>query len=124
MVGTDAAADSAATITPEKGSGTSERFAGIVAALKRERGAMRCCYDLWAKDHPRDAGLTLAFSIDEAGGITGVQIKGDSGDPFAMEAGGCIVDVALGIRYPVSPSGKMTTFEYDLGFKRHVAPVR
>lgn len=116
MVGTAAAARSDATVTPENGSGKSERFAGIVAALKSQRGALRCCYDLWSKDHPRDAGLTLGFAIDEHGAITGIQIKGDSGNPFAMEAGACLVDVALGIRYPESPTGKVTTFEYDLGF--------
>ncbi len=123
MVGTAEAGRSDATVTPERGAGRSERFAGIVAAIKGQRGALRCCYDLWAKDHPRDAGLTLAFAIDERGAITGIQIKGDSGDPFAMEAGGCIVDVALGISYPESAGGMTTTFEYDLGFKHHVAPA-
>ncbi len=122
MVGTAESKRTDATVTPEKGSGRSERFAGIVTALKNDRGALRCCYDLWAKENPRDAGLTLAFAIDARGGITGIQIKGDSGDPFAMEAGGCLVDVALGIQYPASPSGLNTTFEYDLGFKHHKAP--
>jgi len=124
MVGTDAARSPDATVTPERGSGKSERFSGIVDALKSQRGALRCCYDLWSKDHPRSAGLTLAFAIDAKGAITSIQIKGDSGDPFAMEAGGCIVDVALGIDYPASPTGKVTTFEYDLGFGYRPPPTR
>src|SRR5690606_35141937 len=48
MLGTPEAARSDATVTPERGSGKSERFAGIVAAIKSQRGALRCCYDLWA----------------------------------------------------------------------------
>jgi hypothetical protein len=116
MVGT-AAAKSETKVTAAPGAGGSERFEGIIAAVKEHRGALRCCYDLWAKDNPgQEAKVSLSYELDQGGAVARILLKGD-GDKLSPDAQLCLVDVATAIPYPASKTGKLTTFEYDLGFK-------
>ncbi len=122
MLGTERAARSDARVVPGPGAGQSERFAGIVATIRRERGAFRCCYELWAKNHPRrDAKVVLSFLLDVQGAASEVHLKRAAGDALTDEAEACFVDVAMAMTYPRSPSEKETSFEYELGFKHHKA---
>jgi hypothetical protein len=123
MVGSDALPETDAKVTPGEGAGKSDRFAGIVAAIREKRPALRCCYELWAKDHPRrDARVVLDYKLDEQGLPTEVQLRRAVSDKLGDDTEACIVDVAMAIPYPPSPSDRVTTFEYELGFKHHKAP--
>lgn len=124
MVASKDLAKSDAKVTPGEGAGKSDRFAGIVAAIKDKRPALRCCYELWSRDNPRkDARVVLDFLLDEEGLPTEVQLLRAKGDKLGDDIEACIVDVAMAIPYPKSPSARTTTFEYELGFKHHKAPV-
>lgn len=116
MVGT-AAARSETKVTAAPGAGGSERFEGIIAAVKEHRGALRCCYDLWSKDNPgKEAKVSLSYELDQEGSVARILLKGDA-EMLSADAQLCLVDVATAIPYPASKTGKLTTFEYDLGFK-------
>jgi hypothetical protein len=116
MLGT-AAARSETKVTAAPGAGGSERFEGIIAAVKEHRGALRCCYDLWAKDNPgKEAKVSLSYELDQGGAVARILLKGDA-EKLSTDAQSCLVDVATAIPYPASKTGKLTTFEYDLGFK-------
>ncbi len=116
MLGTPAARSNT-TVTAAPGAGGSERFEGIIAAVKDHRGALRCCYDLWARENPgADARVTLSFELDQGGAVARILLKGDA-EKLTNDARTCLIDVATAIPYPASRTGKLTTFEYDLGFK-------
>jgi hypothetical protein len=121
---TSSAADTDATVTPGPESGKSERFAGIVETMKQKRGAFRCCFELWAKDNPRrDARVTLKLTLDANGSATEAEVvRAESDDAPVMEA--CVIELARAVAFPRSNSAKLTTFEYELGFKHHKAPTR
>ena len=122
LLDTAAAGETDATITAGPGAGKSDRSAGIMDTMKQKRGAFRCCYELWAKDHPgRDAKVLLRVTLDPGGKVTAVEIKRDASDALSPEADGCILDLAKAIPFPPSPSDKLTTFSYELGFKHHKA---
>lgn len=124
MVGAAKLEKTDAKVTPGEGAGKSDRFAGIVAAIQEKRPALRCCYELWAKDNPRkDARVVLDFLLDEEGIPTEVQLLRAKSDKLGDDIEACIVDVAMAIPYPKSPSARTTTFEYELGFKHHKAPT-
>lgn len=98
--------------------GASDRFQSMSDLVKEKRDAFRCCFDLWAKNNPGQKGkVTFVFELAPDGRLKQSQIKRDASDITAPEIESCMQEVASGLVYPKSPSGKDTIFTYPFEFK-------
>jgi hypothetical protein len=100
--------------------GRSDRFAGVNEIVKSKRKSFRCCYDIWAKTHPKQiVTFKFGFELSPDGTLKSASVKKDESPPAAAEFEPCLVEVAKSITFPKSPSGRDTKFNYPFDFKPH-----
>lgn len=98
--------------------GASDRFAPMVELMKQKRDAFRCCFDIWAKKNGGGAGkVTFVFQLEPAGKLRKGFVKADESTLNVPELEACMVEVAKGLEYPKSPSGKDTEYTHRFEFK-------
>ncbi|WP_170319461.1 AgmX/PglI C-terminal domain-containing protein [Polyangium spumosum] len=98
--------------------GASDRFQPMSDLVKSKRDAFRCCFDLWAKDNPgQKVKISFTFELAPDGRLKEAKVKPEKSDATAPEIESCMQDVAKGLTYPPSPSGKDTIFTYPFEFK-------
>jgi len=98
--------------------GASDRFQPMSDLVKSKRDAFRCCFDVWAKDNPGQKGkVSFIFELAPDGTLKSSKIKPEASDLKAPEIESCMQEVAKGLTYPKSPSGKVTVFTYPFEFK-------
>jgi hypothetical protein len=59
----------------------------------------------------------MVIELDREGAVTGVSFDDAPDRVAAPEVESCISDLAKGLAYPKSPSGKKTKFTYPFDFK-------
>jgi hypothetical protein len=101
-----------------KDAGAGDRFEPLTDLIKSKRDGFRCCFDVWAKDHPGANGAArLDIKLKPDGSVISVGFSETPGRVPEVES--CIGELAKGLTYPKSPSGKETTFHYPFDFKAH-----
>lgn len=100
------------------GDAGSARTQSVCDLVKSHRDAFRCCFDLWAKDHPGvSVKVSLALDLAHDGKLRGAELdkaKSTLSDP-AFEK--CAAAVAGALTYPESPTGKPTKYTHAFDFK-------
>jgi hypothetical protein len=101
-----------------KDAGATDRLELLTELIKSKRDGFRCCFDVWAKDHPGAAGsMKLKIKLKPDGAVMEVGFEDAPNRVNAPEVEACMSDLAKGLSYPRSPSGKETTFHYPFDFK-------
>jgi hypothetical protein len=99
-----------------KDAGATDRLEPLTDLVKSKRDGFRCCFDVWAKDHPGATGSArMVLKLKPDGSVISVDFDDTPGRVPEVEA--CIGDLARGLTYPRSPSGKETKFRYPFDFK-------
>ncbi|MCC6556224.1 MAG: AgmX/PglI C-terminal domain-containing protein [Polyangiaceae bacterium] len=98
--------------------GSSDRLQPILEVVKSKRDGFRCCFDLYARKNPGAQGrLAFTMKLKPDGALLEGHIKKDESDVTAPEIESCMVELAKGIAWPASPSGKETTYTHRFEFK-------
>jgi hypothetical protein len=101
-----------------KDAGATDRLQPITELIKSKRDGFRCCFDVWAKDHPGAQGSArMVLKLKPDGSVIGVDFDDTPNRVPEVEA--CLGDLAKSLTYPPSPSGKETKFRYPFDFKAH-----
>jgi hypothetical protein len=101
-----------------KDAGATDRLEPITELIKSKRDGFRCCFDLWARKTPGAGGaMKMVLKLKPDGSLVNVSFADTSSRVDAPEVEGCMSDLARGLAYPKSPSGKETTFTYPFDFK-------
>lgn len=101
--------------------GHSDRFQSLAELVKSKSDAFRCCFDLWARKHPEAVGKELPIKVQwdlkSDGVLEKAAVDTAASQLNEPEVSACMVDIAHGMTYPASPSGKVTKFTYLFQFK-------
>lgn len=101
-----------------KDAGATDRLEPLTELVRSKRDSFRCCFDVWAREHAGAAGSTkMVVKLKADGTVLGVDF--DDVPNRLTEVEPCIAEVAKGLTYPRSPSGKETKFRYPFDFKAH-----
>lgn len=93
--------------------GNIDRLQGIVGALAGHSDVFRCCFDVWAAEHPGHEGkLLLVMELEADGSVKSATVDSGRTDIDQAVTQACVVDVAKGLSYPESPSNDATLVEY------------
>lgn len=96
--------------------GATDRLEALTELVRSKRDGFRCCFDVWAKDHPGTAGsVKMVVKLKPDGAVTSVDFEDTPNRVPDVEP--CIGDLARSLSYPRSPSGKETKFRYPFDFK-------
>jgi hypothetical protein len=99
-----------------KDAGATDRLEPLTELMRAKHEGFRCCFDVWAKDHPGAAGAEkIVIKLKADGSLIGVDFDEAPGRVPEVEA--CMGELARGLTYPASPSGKETKFRYPFDFK-------
>ncbi len=99
-----------------KDAGATDRLEALTELIRGKREGFRCCFDLWAKDHPGTSGAArIVLKLKADGSVVSVDFDEVQGRVPEVET--CIGELARGLTYPRSPSGKETKFRYPFDFK-------
>jgi hypothetical protein len=103
--------------TPDADAG-STRFQPMVDLIKEKRQSFRCCFDIWAKNHPGVNGRVLFnFELKPDGTLIKAEIDQVDSTITVPEVESCMVEVAKAMTYPKSPTGKQTIYRHPFDFK-------
>ena len=104
--------------SPDAGS---TRLQPMMELIGQKRDGFRCCFDIWAKDHPGVNGrVTFNFELKPDGTLIKAESDKTESTITAPEVESCMVDLAKSLTYPKSPTGKQTTYRHRFDFKaRH-----
>ena len=101
-----------------KDAGGGDRLEPLTELIKSRRDGFRCCFDLWAKEHPGAQGaMKMVIELKKDGEVTQVSFAATPNRMEAPEVETCMIDLAKSLAYPRSPSGKETKFTYPFDFK-------
>ncbi|MFT3770099.1 MAG: AgmX/PglI C-terminal domain-containing protein [Minicystis sp.] len=101
-----------------KDAGGGDRLEPLTELIRSKRDGFRCCFDLYAKSHPGAAGaMKMHVELKPDGTVTNVSFLDTPNRVSAPEVESCMIDLAKGLTYPRSPSGKETKFTYPFDFK-------
>jgi len=96
--------------------GATDRMVPLTDLIKSKRDGFRCCFDVWAKDHPgAQSSAKMVLKLKPDGSVISVDF--DDAPNRVLEVEACIGDLAKSLSYPRSPSGKETKFRYPFDFK-------
>jgi hypothetical protein len=99
-----------------KDAGATDRLEPLTELVRSKRDSFRCCFDVWAKDHPGAAGSTkMVVKLKADGSVISVDFDDTPNRLTDVEP--CIAEVARALTYPRSPAGKETKFRYPFDFK-------
>ena len=106
--------------------GRSDRFQSVAELIKSRNDAYRCCFDIWARQHPESAGteipIKVVWNLKPDGALESAEIDKAASKLDEPEVSSCMIDISKSLTYPASPSGKVTKFTYLFQFKvRHKA---
>jgi tetratricopeptide (TPR) repeat protein len=98
--------------------GGSERLKPVVEIIHKNRAGFRACFDKWSAAHPGiDGAVTLSFYLAPDGEVDRADADAKGKNFTAPDVETCIEDFARSLKYPASPSGKFTRFNYPFDFK-------
>lgn len=101
-----------------KDAGSQDRLEPLTELVKSKRDGFRCCFDIHARTHPGAAGaVKMVLVIKPDGTLKGVSFADAPNRVNAPDVESCMSDLAKGLTYPRSPSGKETKFTYPFDFK-------
>ncbi|APR79382.1 Hypothetical protein A7982_04729 [Minicystis rosea] len=101
-----------------KDAGAADRLEPLTELIKSKRDGFRCCFDIYAKSNPGAQGaMKLHLELKPDGTLTQVSFLDTPNRVNAPEVESCMSDLAKGLTYPKSPSGKETKFTYPFDFK-------
>lgn len=101
-----------------KDAGASDRLESLTDLIRSKRDGFRCCFDLHARQNPGAAGaMKLVIELKPDGTVKNVSFADTANRVSAPDVEGCMADLARGLTYPRSPSGKETKFTYPFDFK-------
>jgi hypothetical protein len=101
-----------------KDAGAQDRLEPLTELIKSKRDGFRCCFDIYARTHPGAAGaVKMVLVLKSDGTLKGVSFANAPNRVSAPEVESCMGDLAKGLTYPRSPSGKETKFTYPFDFK-------
>jgi hypothetical protein len=101
-----------------KDAGASDRLAPLTDLIRSKRDGFRCCFDIYAKTHPgAHGGVKMVIELKSDGTVKNVSFADAPERVSAPEVESCMSDLAKGLAYPKSPSGKETKFTYPFDFK-------
>lgn len=87
----------------------------VVGMIKTRIGAIRACYERELKRNPGLAGkVTIQFTIEERGNVTGVKVSENSTGEDAV--GQCVAKAIGGFRFNPGPEGGSVSFSYPFVF--------
>jgi hypothetical protein len=99
-----------------KDAGATDRLEPLTELFKSKREGFRCCFDVWAKDHPGAQGtVKVVLKLKADGSVISVDF--DDTPNRVPDVEPCMAELAKGLTYPRSPSGKETKFRYPFDFK-------
>lgn len=99
-----------------KDAGATDRLEPLTELVRSKRDGFRCCFDVWAKDHPGSAGtVKMVLKLKADGSV--ISVNFDETPARVADVEPCIAELAKSLSYPKSPSGKETTFRYPFDFK-------
>jgi hypothetical protein len=99
-----------------KDAGATDRLEPLTELIRSKRDSFRCCFDVWARDHPGVLGsVKMVLKLKPDGTLINVDFTDTPGRVADVEP--CIAELAKALAYPKSPSGKETTFRYPFDFK-------
>ena len=99
-----------------KDAGGTDRLEPLTELIKSKREGFRCCFDVYAKDHPGAQGsVKMVVKLKADGSVTGVDFDDTPNRVTDVEP--CVAELARSLSYPRSPSGKETKFRYPFDFK-------
>jgi hypothetical protein len=103
-----------------KDAGASDRLESLTDLIKSKRDGFRCCFDVYARSHPGAQGaVKMVVELKSDGAVKEVSVTDTPNRVNAPEVESCMADLAKGLTYPRSPSGKETKFTYPFDFKAH-----
>jgi hypothetical protein len=98
--------------------GATDRLEPLTELIRSKRDGFRCCFDLWARKTPGAGGaMRMKLKLKPDGSVLDVSFVDTPSRVDAPEVEACMGDLARGLAYPRSPSGKETTFTYPFDFK-------
>lgn len=110
--------DRAAKITPPASTATEvvQQFKEFFNAYHE---SFRCCFDaLHAPSNPgKGAKVTMLADVDGDGNLKKAEIIAAESDPVSPQTQKCIVDIAVGLRYPKPVSSKAVGYKRIFDFK-------
>jgi hypothetical protein len=90
-----------------------DRTRGVIDTLAAAATAFRCCFDAWdAGTSGAEGWLMLRVVLDPDGAVREATTDPRRSTIDAIQVAQCVADVARGLDYPPSPTGKQTTVEY------------
>lgn len=102
----------------EKDAGGGGRLEPLTEIIKSRRDGFRCCFDIYARAHAGAAGtVKMVLDLKPDGTLRDVTFADVPSRVSAPEVESCMADLARGLTYPRSPSGKDTRFTYPFDFK-------
>jgi hypothetical protein len=96
-----------------------DRTRGVLAALRSQERALRCCFDPWVDGAGAPEGRALLrFTLEADGTVREAGFERARSDIQSPGVAACVAGVVRATRFPVSPSGRDTTIEYPLRVRR------
>ena len=101
-----------------KDAGSTDWLEPLTELVRGRRDGFRCCFDLWARQHPGAQGaMKMVLKLKPDGTLIDVSFADTANRVQAPEVEACMGNLARGLSFPRSPSGKETTFTYPFDFK-------
>lgn len=101
-----------------KDAGASDRLEALTSLIRSKRDGFRCCFDIYARTHAgAQGGMNMTVELKADGTVINVSFVDAPNRVSAPEVEACMIDLAKGLGYPRSPSGKETKFTYPFDFK-------
>lgn len=102
-----------AMTTPEAGHG--DRTRPVLAALREQLPAFRCCFEPWAETSPQEeARVILRIALDADGRVTSADTDARRTTIDVRATLTCLGEAARRGTFPSSPSKRATLVEYPL----------
>lgn len=100
--------------------GSTDRCEGMADAVKAQRNGFRCCYDLYSRTN-KNQGAHIVLHVDllADGTLKAAALNKERSSISPPEIEACMVGIAKGLRFPKSPRGRETGFNYPFDFKPH-----
>lgn len=101
-----------------KDAGSADRLEPLTDLIKSKRDGFRCCFDIHARANPGAHGaMKMVLELKPDGTVKNVSFADTANRVNAPDVESCMSELAKGLTYPRSPSGKETKFTYPFDFK-------
>ncbi|MGB0679582.1 MAG: TonB family protein, partial [Polyangiales bacterium] len=87
----------------------------VEAMIRKRRAAFQRCYEKELQKNPTLSGkVTVTFTIQESGSVTGARATNNTSNNSALAA--CVVGTFRRFRFNPGPSGGSVTYSYPIVF--------